>query len=203
MVLRLTSYLLAQVKTKYGAEQQDRLHYFINDLSKNKLMEFLKEDLDLATYDIQDFKYKEIKSEIPVIDETLDLTAANYATVTGKRIFIVPNIFTRNNRKLSAEATRRHDIVMSFEYNDIDTTEIKLPAGFAPETLPADVHVESKFGKYSSSVKLEGDKLVYYRNMEHYSGRFAPDQYNALVKFYETIYKADRNKVVLVKKDVP
>ena len=196
-------HLQAEVKTIYSAEQQDRLHYFINDLSKNKLMEFLKEDLELATYDIKDFRYKEIKGEIPVVDETLALTASNYATVTGRRIFIEPNIFTRYHRKLSPVDTRRHDIVMSLEFTDIDTTEITLPTGFAPEAIPADVKVDSKFGTYSSSVKLEGNKLVYYRRMEHYSGRFAPDQYNSLVKFYETIYKADRNKVVLVKKETP
>ena len=193
--------LQARIETSYSAVRQDRLHSVINNMSKDKLMDFLKEDLDLATYDIRDFKYREIRGEIPVIEETLELIADNYATVTGKRIFIMPNVFTRSDHILKAEGNRRYDIVLNFEFNDIDTTEIKLPEGFTPETLPGDVKVESKFGKYSSSVKLEGDKLVYYRNMEHYSGRFAPDQYNALVKFYETIYKADRSKVVLVKKE--
>jgi hypothetical protein len=35
--------------------------------------------------------------------------------------------------------------------------------------------------------------------MEKYSGHFPAKDYNELAKFYETIYKADRNKVVLVK----
>lgn len=195
--------LQARVMTSYSAERQDRLHSVINNMSKQKLMDFLKADLDLATYDIRDFKYNEIKSEIPVIDETLDLIADNYATVTGKRIFIMPNIFTRSNRLLQVEENRRYDIVLNFEFNDIDSTEIKLPAGFVPESMPTDVKVESKFGKYTASVKLVGNSLFYCRNFEHYSGRFAPDQYASLVKFYETIYKADRNKVVLIRKETP
>lgn len=41
--------------------------------------------------------------------------------------------------------------------------------------------------------------ITYFRSYEHYSGRFPPRAYNELVQFYESVYKADRNKVVLVK----
>jgi len=37
--------------------------------------------------------------------------------------------------------------------------------------------------------------------MEQYSGRFPAKDYGELVSFFESIYKADRNKVVLVKKE--
>jgi hypothetical protein len=37
--------------------------------------------------------------------------------------------------------------------------------------------------------------------MEQYSGRFLPKEYPAMVKFYETIYKADRSKMVLLKNE--
>jgi hypothetical protein len=55
--------------------------------------------------------------------------------------------------------------------------------------------------KYSSSVEVKGDQILYYRRMEKFSGEFSASDYNDLVKFYEQIYKADRNRVVLVKKD--
>jgi len=37
--------------------------------------------------------------------------------------------------------------------------------------------------------------------MEQNSGRFPAKDYTDLVKFYEAIYKADRSKVVLVRKE--
>jgi len=200
-IIDADGYLRANIKTSYGAIQQDDLHHMINNLSRDKLMERLKEDLDLATYDVKSFEYKEHKQEVPVIDESIELTAENYATVTGKRLFVHPNIFTRSHRKLTVEETRRFDIVLSFAFNDVDTVEIKLPDGYTPESIPQDVKLESQFGKYRATVKLDGTRLLYYRSYEHYSGRFPAAQYAELVKFYETIYKADRNKVVLVKKD--
>jgi hypothetical protein len=77
--------------------------------------------------------------------------------------------------------------------------EINLPAGYSTESMPQDVSVSSKFGKYNCTVRLLGTKLFYYRNMEYFCGKFPAKDYAELVKFYETIYKADRNKVVLVK----
>jgi hypothetical protein len=185
--------------TRYGGLQQDAYHELIHGLSKDKLKEFLHEDLDFATYDISSFNYKEDRSSLPAIDESLDIIVSNYATITGKRLFIVPNVMTKSHRKLQADSVRKYDLELGFEFKDVDTVEINLPTGYLPESIPQDVSISSKFGKYNCAVKLSGSKLIYYRNMEQYSGRFPAKDYAELVRFYETIYKADRNKVVMVK----
>jgi hypothetical protein len=194
-----SGFLEATVKTNYRAEQQDRIHAVINGLSKDKLMDFLKEDIDLATYDVKNFEYKEKKTKLPEIDETLSLVASNYATVSGKRLFVIPNIFTRANRKLKSAEKRIYDLVLGFEFKDVDTASITIPSGYTTESIPADVNIDSRFGKYSASVKLTGNVITYYRSYEHYSGNFPPGAYNELVQFYESVYKADRNKIVMVK----
>jgi hypothetical protein len=107
---------------------------------------------------------------------------------------------TRTRRRLKEDETRKYDIVLKYEFTDIDSVEIELPVGYETESKPLDVSLASKFGKYSCAVKLKDNKLIYYRSMEQYSGRFPASDYKDLVGFYETIYKADRNKVVLVKK---
>jgi len=189
--------------TKYSGMQQDDIHGRINALSKEKVKEHLQEQLDFSTYDINQFEYKEQKSSLPAINESLDITVSNYATITGKRLFIVPNVMTRSGRKLSKDSTRKYDIQLGFEYKDVDSVEIELPKGYEPEAMPKDVTISSQFGKYSSSVKLKDNKLYYYRLMEHNSGRYPAKQYADLVDFYGAIYKADRGRVVLVKNETP
>jgi hypothetical protein len=191
--------LVVKAFTRYGGLQQDMYHGLINSLSKDKVKEYLHEELDFATYEVSKFDYKENKSSLPVVEESLDIIVSNYATITGKRLFIVPNVMTRTHRKLQADSTRKFDLELGFEYKDVDTVEINLPAGYTTESMPQDVSINSKFGKYNCSVRLLGTQLIYYRSMEHYGGRFPAKDYAELVKFYETIYKADRNKVVLVK----
>ncbi len=193
--------LIVNADSKYEAEQQDEIQGVINGLSKDKVKEYLHDHFDFATYDISSFNYKENRSELPSVDERLDISVSNYATITGKRLFIVPNVMTRTKRRLKENAERKYDIVLNYEYRDIDSIEIELPAGYETESKPQDVTISNKFGKYSSSVKLNGNKLYYYRSMEQYSGRFPAKDYGELVGFFESIYKADRNKVVLVKKE--
>lgn len=191
--------LITNAVTDYSGLQQDAYHALINNLSKDKVKEVLHEELDFGTYEVLSFDYQERKGKLPVIREKLDITVSNYATITGKRLFIVPNVMTRTKRKLSAVEERKYDLVLGLEFKDVDTVEISLPSGYAAEYIPQDVSLVSKFGKYVCSVRLNGEKIIYYRSFEHYSGRFPAADYTDLLNFYNTIYKADRNRVVLVK----
>jgi hypothetical protein len=193
--------LSALVTTRYQAEQMDGLEKLIANLSKERLMKYLKSELDLPTYDVNKFDYQETKSSLPSILENLDLVAPNYAQVTGKRLFLDPNIMNRWQRRLPSDTTRKYDIVLYFEYKDVDTTEINLPSGYQPESIPADVDIQTPFGHYRSSVKFQQDKIVYYRSLEKASGRWQPKDYAEMKKFYEQLYKSDHSRVVLIRKE--
>ncbi|MFI5132871.1 MAG: DUF3857 domain-containing protein [Chitinophagales bacterium] len=187
--------------TRYSAMREDMLHMVTNFLSKDKVKEFLHSQLDFGTYDVNNFEYKEERSSLPVMQETLDLTVSNYATITGKRLFIAPDVMTRSSRKLSTNEERKYDVVLHTEYRDIDSVEIQIPQGFTAESVPQPISVESKFGKYLNTVKLDSNKIFYYRSMEQYSGKFPAKDYPLMVNFYDAVYKADRNKIVLVKNE--
>jgi hypothetical protein len=187
----------------YSGLQQDQYHDLINNLDKDKVKEILQHNLDFATYEIAKFNYKEHKAKIPHIEESLEIMVSNYATITGKRLFIVPNIMTRTNRKLPMDSTRQFNLALSMAYKDVDTAEIILPSGYYAESIPQDIILRNQFGSYQSSVKLVGDNLYYYRLVEHNSGNFPASSYTELVQFYEKMYKADRAKVVLIKKQEP
>ena len=100
--------LTININTSYRAMQQDNLHFLVNGYSHEKQLEYLKRGIDLPHYDVVKFEYKETKSELPVIDETLDLTALNYASITGRRMFITPNIISRSSVKLKSDDKRKY-----------------------------------------------------------------------------------------------
>jgi hypothetical protein len=193
--------LSADINTTYKGIQQDDIFDRIHILAKDKLMEYLKKEIDLPQYDVSNFSYTEQKDRIPSIDENIEITAINYAAITGRRLFLTPNIISKSYYKPNPDETRKYPIQIRYEFQDLDSTEIKIPAGYVPETLPPELKLESKFGKYTESVKFLSDKIVYYRKMERYSGKFPATDYPELVKFYNQIYKADRSKIVLVKNE--
>ena len=171
----------------------------INNLSKDKVKEYLDEELAFATYTVNNFSYKENKKLIPEIEETLSVTADHYATISGKRLFIEPNIMSKSGRKLKSGEERKYDIELDIEYFDTDKIEIEIPVGYKPESIPQDATVESKFGKYSATVKFDQNKIIYTRSMQQFSGFFPKTDYVEMVKFYDAIYKADRNKLVFIR----
>ena len=193
--------LSAMIHTQYRAEQMDDKASMVNELSKDKVMNVLKSELDLPNYDINKFDYREERSSLPSIYENLDLVAPGYAQVSGKRIFINPNIMNRSRQRLHADESRKYDVVTFFEFEDIDTTEIKIPPGYRLEAINPTTTVESRFGNYTASIKVENDKILYYRRLEKYSGRWPAAVYPEMVKFYEQLYKADNSRIVLVKKE--
>ena len=187
-------------RTVYGGEQQDELNMIVNQLSKDRVEKILQRSLELSTYSVNNFKYVETAGRLPELKEELDITAPGYATISGKRLFIVPNILNRNGKLLEEESGRKVDYVFHTAYSDVDDYEIEIPGGYQVESLPQDITIKSVLGNYFSSIKLQGNKIIYHRTMEKFAGRFPTTSQSEVIRFYGDIYKADRNKVVLVKK---
>jgi len=196
-----TGDLTATVNTQYRAEQQDELEQYINGMSKERLMEYLKQEIELPTYDVVKFAYRQQRGDIPSIFEQLELTASNYAQISGKRLFVHPNVMTKSDSRLPVMEERKYDIELYESYREIDSVEITVPPGYQPESIPQGKAIETRFGKYFSKVEVSGDKITYYRLREHYQGRYPAKDYADLVGFYEQIFKSDRAKVVLIKKE--
>jgi transglutaminase-like putative cysteine protease len=184
--------------TKFKAMAQDDLHGIIHAWAPDKVKEYLNRSISLPQYDLVDFSYQESVADLPVITENLQIKATHFATVSGKRMFIMPNLFSKTGFYLGDDTVRKYDVLLQREFQDIDTVTIAVPTGYRTEVLPQPIHMESRFGRYTASAVVAGDRIIYYRHMERYSGRFPAASYAELVKFYEKVYKADRMRVVLV-----
>jgi hypothetical protein len=200
-VLDETGVLKVQSITQYRAACQDGIEEFIDHYSKEDQLRSLKTAFDLPTYDINEVEYrKDYSGRLPVIRESLQLTVTDYAQVSGKRIFLSPDILTRSRVKLLENETRHFDIEFRNEYRNTDSIQITVPAGYEPEAMPRPVSLESKFGRYEAHAVFEPGKVLYYRSFECYSGRFPKTDYEELVRFYNEIYKSDHARIVLLKK---
>lgn len=195
--------LKVNCNTRYTGLQQDVYHSVVSYLNKEKQLEYVKDRLSLPSFSIRQLDYKAHADARPVpeMEESLELTVPNYASVTGKRLFIVPNILNRQSSRLAADSTRHSDIYLRKAYRDTDTVQITVPAGYTPESIMNEVKLFTPFGTYSAEVKIEGNRIIYVRRIEIRSGRYPAKDYPALEEFFNQIYKSDRNKVVLVKKE--
>jgi hypothetical protein len=192
----------AEVNTEYTGISQELPHNLIDEYPADEREKYLNSRMfDLATYKIDKSHYEEQKGAKPRIEEYLHVVAPNYASVSGRRLFIAPDLLDKSETRLPADSSRKYDYIYDHSYTDVDSVSIKIPSGYQPESIPKDVHIENKFGKYIVSVRVLPDKIVYYRDQEESASSFPPADYPGIVKFYDQIYKADHSRVVLVKKE--
>jgi hypothetical protein len=189
-------------KTFYKAYCQDEIESIIHHRSRDEQLKILKSRYSLPTYDVLSFSYMEDYSKrLPVINESVQISVKDYAQISGKRIFINPNILSRSRTKLMDDKDRRLDVELKEEFKYVDSVQISIPPGYEMESKSTDLILKSKYGSYMNKMVLTGDKIIYYRQFEQYSGRFPANEYGDVVKFYNDIYDDDHSKIVLVKKN--
>lgn len=191
----------ASVRTQYGCIRQELPHGMMDDLPADERKKYLNELFYLPTYTVDKSQYDEQLGPYPIVNENLHVLVSNYASVSGKRLFINPNVFDRSQRRLAADSIRKYDYINKSAYTDIDSVVIAIPAGYEVEARSKDVAIQGEFGTFRTSLRFENDKLIYYRYLQQSSARWPPAEYAALVKFYEQLYQADNQRVVLVKKE--
>jgi hypothetical protein len=81
-----------------------------------------------------------------------------------------------------------------------ETVRIKLPAGFVVDELPDPVRLETSFGSYFASYKVDGSELVLTRVLTLQRSTLPASQYSIVRSFYERILAAEQAPAVLMKK---
>ena len=122
------------------------------------------------------------------------------ATVSGKRMFLTPNLMNRSTYIPEKVEDRKTKVVRKLAYIDLDTISYTVPEEIYPEYLPEPVKIKSRFGEYEASYKLDQGKLVYIRRVKMNKGEFPADSYGELIDFYKSLNKADNAKIVFLTK---
>ncbi len=100
--------LTAKVSTTTSGLQQDDLHSLIHNSSPDEQKKRLQRIFTLSNYEVPAFTYLESReSALPSVNETLELVANDYASITGKRLFIRPNIVSTYTSKLAETEKER------------------------------------------------------------------------------------------------
>ena len=168
--------------------------------SSDKQKKWIEENTRIPNFNINAFSISEKKDKIPSATIALDLTLTRYASVSGKRLFIRPNLMNRITFVPEKIAERKSDVVCRTNYTDLDTINFSVPENLYPEFLPEPIIIKSKFGEYEASFKFDAGKVTYTRRMKVWKGRFPKETYNELVDFYKNVNKADNIKLVFLNK---
>lgn len=196
-----TGKLDVQVTTRYQAEKFDDVFLGWKYTAPDRWEEKIRESIHLAGFQLSGLAYEEAKQALPAITETYQLVAENYASLTGKRMFITPNVLSRGGDKLDPSYARKLPIQLYDAFQQTDTVRLNIPAGYSIESGIDPIRLQSDFGAYERSVQLNGTQLVLVRKYTQQKGLFAAKTYTAFAQFMNNVYKSDRAQLVLLKKE--
>jgi len=191
---------VAKIKTIYTGIQYENDHLNWAISSEEKQKKWVEKNTEIPNFNITSFSMKEIKDKIPFAEINLDLALNRYASVSGKRLFIAPNLMNRWSYVPEKTTERKTDIIQRTNGIDIDTIHFSIPENLYPEFLPEPVKINSKFGEYEATFKFDAGKVTYIRRMKVWKGRFPKESYNEFVDFYKNVSKADNIKLVFLNK---
>src|SRR5690606_31800595 len=94
--------LTGEIRTIYSGILHEPLDRMLNNLSPVQIREELNDAFDFGTYSISDEKYVRTREKIPTVHESLKLDAPGFAAITGKRLFLEPNMISKSRVNLTS-----------------------------------------------------------------------------------------------------
>jgi hypothetical protein len=191
----------AKVTTAYSGLQYENngLSFRINS-SYDEQKKWLQENLRIPSFELGAFNMINKKDKVPTAIVNVELTLNRYASVSGKRIFVTPNLMNRTTYIPPKAETRKNPVIFKSSYVDVDTIVYSIPEEIYPEFIPQPVKISSRYGEYEATFKFDQGKLIYIRKLKMIPGEHPPAAYSELVDFYKGINKADNTKLVFLSK---
>lgn len=132
---------------------------------------------------------------IPETEIRYEFDAANYAKVSGDRIFLDLNPFAKQVR--ADRKQRVNDYVRSRRVIIEDVVSLTLPEGYTVESLPASATISSPFGTLQTEVTFADGKIDVVQTLTMIPGRFTKEEYDLYRTFAKDVTKAYSTRVVL------
>jgi hypothetical protein len=137
--------------------------------------------------------------KLPRIVAEMDFSVKNYSSRTGRRMFIPLNQFSRWTSTPPSPPQVLRDVFLRNSLTQKDEFAFTLPEGYQLESIPEDLAIFSRFGRYSSRIEERNGQLIYNRELQIRNGRYADKPYEELSEFLKKVYAADRAQLILVK----
>ncbi len=192
--------LRADLRTVYTGMEQDELSAMLSRSTRQEQVERVQQALGLTGCTITGINYHSTGAVIPAIEEDVQLSAANFATISGKRLFISPGTFLRRAMGLpNLKQARKSNIELSWSGREVDSVLLQIPPGYSIESDLPPRSFSAAFGSYNFRCTLEGETLTITCLFQQKKGEYAAALFPRLETFYNMVSKDDSYHLVLVK----
>ncbi len=120
-----------------------------------------------------------------------------YASTVGKRLLLPSLLFQPQQKDAFKHSERKYPVYFPYAFTERDRIVIKLPAGYAPESVPQKQDVSLPYARYQSISVSDGKRLVSERALDFNAIFVQLAQYPELKNFMAKTLTGDEQQVVL------
>ncbi|WP_125717715.1 DUF3857 domain-containing protein [Flavobacterium ustbae] len=135
---------------------------------------------------------------LPII-ETYSFTGNNLCELIGEKIYLNPMLFFTNDKNPFKQEVREYPVDFSYPFSDKYNITIKIPDGFAVETLPAPAAVimEDNLGTFKFNIAVSENTLQLAILHQINEAIISAEKYDMLKEYYKTMIAKETEKIVL------
>jgi Domain of Unknown Function with PDB structure (DUF3857)/Transglutaminase-like superfamily len=160
--------------------------------------------LNINDFEIKSLEFVRKRDRIPSVQQNIELALPSYAAITGKRLFVPLSPLTAKVELPTQQPNRQSSVqAHSRGTTEEDHLTIVVPNGYEVESLLDQVNLETAFGSYTLSAKLEGKNLVVHRKLVLNSTVQPKESYPEYIAFLKSVAKSDKAKLVLKQTERP
>ncbi|SDS81295.1 protein of unknown function [Mucilaginibacter mallensis] len=196
-VISATGDMTGEMTTTFkGAEYDDR--DWVIAQSQVERLKAMQNIYPINNMNIEKLEFSQDKSLDPSTTENIKLKAPEFASTDNGRITFLlnPVHHIAVPRQVHNRVT---NVYINEGYTDEDEITYTLPTGYHLDSEILHRNLDLPFGKYSASMKVDGNQLVYKRKFRLNDGTYPKDTYQDLVDFYQSVADADAHEIILVK----
>lgn len=195
--------LQAGLATVYSGLDQDYVESTVTRFNKKDLIDFRRQTLGVGNCQIHDLADSPVAGPVPTLEEKMQITAEQFATLTGNRLMISPGVFLKRLPRLREETGRKTALELRQSEEEIDTIVLQLPPGWTPEGNAMNGNFSAEFGNYHVRSKFEDGVLTLVCAFREYKGLYPADDYARLVRFFNLVYREAGRQLVFIKTPPP
>ncbi len=174
--------------------------FYLTRMDKDEKRKTLYQNINIPNFELSHFTHEVIKDEVPSVNESIWLTAGNYASKIGDRLLVPLNQVNKIEEKPKNNSNRKSDIFIRRSTMDIDTIVYEIPENYILDKSPENISISNLFGEYSFMVRQQENKIIYTRSFKLNKGTYLKENYPEFVDFFDQVCTADELKMVLKKK---
>lgn len=151
--------------------------------------------------EISEYSRTNEKELLLPVSETYSFIGSDLSERIGDKIYISPMLFFTNEKNPFNQETREYPVDFGFPFLDKYNITIKIPDGYAVETLPAPaaLTMEDNLGAFKFNIAANENTLQMVISHQINEAIVSTQQYEMLKDYYKAMIAKESEKIVLKK----